>query len=66
MRFLFLFFQGTEAAAVTVVRLTKRRRIASEIQPIEFKVDRPFLFMIRECHENITLFSGKFLSPPTS
>jgi serine protease inhibitor len=42
--------------------LKRRKRKASEIQPIEFKVDRPFLFMIRECHQNITLFSGRFLS----
>ncbi|CAF3464360.1 unnamed protein product [Rotaria sp. Silwood1] len=57
---------GSEAAAVTALRLTKRRRIASDIKPIEFKVDRPFLFMIRELKENITLFSGKFSSSPIS
>ncbi|CAF4157144.1 unnamed protein product, partial [Rotaria sp. Silwood2] len=87
---------GSEAAAVTAVRLTKRRRIASDIKPIEFKVDRseaaaatavvmnrcfssmapkpspiefkadrPFLFFIRESQQNIVLFSGKFVSPPT-
>jgi serine protease inhibitor len=62
LRFFFFLFKGTEAAAATVVRLIKRRRVASEIQPIEFKADRPFIFMIRELNEDITLFSGKFLS----
>ncbi|CAF4459608.1 unnamed protein product [Rotaria socialis] len=58
--------KGTEAAAATAIRLTKRRRLASAIKSVEFKVDRPFIFMIRESHNNITFFSGKFLSPPLS
>ncbi len=32
--------------------------------PIEFKVDRPFLFYIREIRQDITLFFGKFFSSP--
>jgi serine protease inhibitor len=65
LRVFFLFVQGSEAAAATAVRKTKARRVAREIEPVEFKADRPFIFMIRERHENITLFYGKFLSIPT-
>jgi serine protease inhibitor len=30
--------------------------------PVEFKADRPFLFYIRETRQNLTLFTGKFLT----
>jgi serine protease inhibitor len=60
----FLFVQGTEAAAATSVDARKRRKMASERKSIEFKVDRPFYFLIRECQEKCILFSGRCLSIP--
>jgi len=65
--FYYFFIQGSEAAAATAVRLTKRKRqTTSDDKSIEFKINHPFLFMIRECYQNITLFSGKVLAIPTS
>ncbi|CAF0935465.1 unnamed protein product [Adineta steineri] len=58
--------KGSEAAAATAVVMTLSCAIVRNRDPIEFKADHPFLFMIRECRQNITLFSGKYLSPPSS
>ncbi|CAF3043062.1 unnamed protein product, partial [Rotaria sp. Silwood2] len=58
---------GSEAAAATaVIMKTKSLSIRRTPDPIEFKADRPFLFFIRESRQNIVLFSGKFVSPPTT
>ncbi|CAF1107851.1 unnamed protein product [Rotaria sp. Silwood1] len=58
---------GSEAAAATAVSMVYGcSLIHEEEQPIEFKADRPFLFFIRESRQNIVLFSGKFVSPPTA
>ncbi|CAF1312657.1 unnamed protein product [Rotaria sordida] len=58
--------QGSEAAAVTAVIVTHHAPSLPPPQPIEFKADRPFLFFIRESRQNIVLFSGRFISPPTN
>ncbi|CAF1160974.1 unnamed protein product [Rotaria sordida] len=59
--------QGSEAAAATAVIMTRCcASISPKASPIEFKADRPFLFFIRENRQNIVLFSGKFVSPPTA
>jgi serine protease inhibitor len=34
-------------------------------EPIEFKVDRPFMFVIQERRRGLTLFQGKYLSSKT-
>ncbi|CAF1250591.1 unnamed protein product [Rotaria sordida] len=58
---------GSEAAAATaVVMMRCCASISPKTSPIEFKADRPFLFFIRENRQNIVLFSGKFVSPPTA
>ena len=57
---------GSEAAAATAVIMTRCMAVAAPRQPIEFKADRPFLFSIRETQKNVVLFSGKFLSVPSS
>ncbi|CAF3042932.1 unnamed protein product [Rotaria sp. Silwood2] len=58
--------QGSEAAAATAVVMNRCfSSMAPKPSPIEFKADRPFLFFIRESQQNIVLFSGKFVSPPT-
>ena len=59
------FVSGSEAAAATaVVMATKSLSKPRQPQTIEFKVDRPFLFCIRELRHDTTLFRGKFLTPP--
>ncbi|CAF1065244.1 unnamed protein product [Rotaria sordida] len=57
--------QGSEAAAATAVVIAISASVHQPSHPIEFKVDRPFLFFIRESRQNIVLFSGRFISPPT-
>jgi len=59
---IFSFIQGSEAAAATAVTLKRKRRVASSVEPIEFRANRPFIFMIREYQNDLTLFSGKFVS----
>ncbi len=51
--------KGTEAAAVTVVEVSVTS-IGEE--PASFRVDRPFLFAIREQHSGAILFIGKVLN----
>jgi serpin B len=50
---------GTEAAAVTVVEI----RESSVPETFEMRVDRPFLFAIREHHSGTVLFIGKMVRP---
>lgn len=52
--------EGTEAAAVTVVEM----RYTSI--GLIMRVDRPFVFVIRENHSNTLLFMGKIVAPETS
>ncbi len=49
--------EGTEAAAVTSVG------IELTSGPMMFRVDRPFLFVIRESHSGTILFMGKIVDP---
>jgi serpin B len=50
--------EGTEAAAVTVIDMRD-----SAIQPSVFRVDRPFIFAIRERTSNTLLFIGQVFDP---
>jgi serine protease inhibitor len=50
---------GTEAAAVTIVEM----RETSVPNVFEMRVDRPFLFAIREHHSGTVLFIGKMVNP---
>lgn len=59
-------FQGSEAAAATTVKLKLKRRKLSHTNIIEFRADRPFIFMIREMQNNVNLFYGRFLSSNTT
>ena len=54
--------QGTEASAVTVVEIGKTS-IGDPSAGFVMRVDRPFLFLIRESHSNTVLFIGKIVNP---
>jgi serpin B len=51
--------EGTEAAAVTSVQID-----GTAMKP-EFRVDRPFVFVIHDVHTNAMLFMGKIVNPPS-
>lgn len=51
--------EGTEAAAATVVGVG----ITCACGPLEFRVDRPFVFLIRERFSGTILFVGKIMNP---
>jgi serpin B len=53
--------EGTEAAAATVVGVT----IESEPEIIDFKADRPFMFVIRDDKTGVILFMGVLKEPET-
>jgi serpin B len=54
--------EGTEAAAVTVVVMTD----SADGGPILMRIDRPFIFVIRENHSQTILFMGKIVQPTTA
>jgi len=51
--------EGTEAAAATSVGLT----LASAAPSFSMRVDRPFVFFIRERSSGVILFIGKIVEP---
>ena len=54
--------EGTEAAAATGVVMTARAAMVSA-PPIEFKVDHPFVFFIRDNNSGAILFAGRIADP---
>jgi serpin B len=52
--------EGTEAAAATAVMMPLG---AAPGQPVEFTIDRPFLFLIRDIETGAILFVGRVLNP---
>jgi serine protease inhibitor len=57
--------EGTEAAAVTVVEMGVVESTSAPPPPIEFVVDRPFLFALRDEPSGAFLFVG-YVADPTS
>jgi serpin B len=55
--------EGTKAAAVTVAGFGKCGRFTSIPTPIDFVVDHPFLFLIKEDLSGTILFVGQVLNP---
>ena len=51
---------GTEAAAATAVMM---RLTALPSPPVEVKVERPFVFLIRDIETGTILFIGRVLNP---
>jgi len=54
--------EGTEAAAATVV-VINYRGAGGGGEPLLFRVDRPFIFVIRERTSGALLFMGKIVEP---
>lgn len=55
--------EGTEAAAVTAVEVSLTSAGPQQPQVTVMRVDRPFVFAIREHHSGTVLFVGKVLNP---
>ncbi len=53
--------EGTEAAAATIVMMEGATAAPSE--PVEIRVDRPFIFAIRDTETGTLLFLGRVLDP---
>jgi serine protease inhibitor len=53
--------KGSEAAAATIVEI--RETSTGGGSPPVIRIDRPFVFLIREQHSNTILFAGKMLNP---
>lgn len=51
---------GTEAAAATAVIM---RATSMPVSPIEVKIDRPFIFLIRDIKTGTVLFVGRVMNP---
>jgi serpin B len=54
--------EGTEAAAATVVEMWETAVPGGRTYPT-IRVNRPFLFAIRESHSGTILFIGKIVEP---
>lgn len=54
--------EGTEAAAATAV-VMEAKGMPLEETPVEFKVDRPFLFFIQDIKTGAILFVGRVVNP---
>ncbi len=57
---------GTEAAAATAVGMAGTSGPGEEPTPIEFKVDQPFIFIIRDIPTGTILFIGRVVDPSQS
>jgi len=61
--FLALDEKGTEAAAATAVVMARAMAMIQEPQPIEVRVDHPFLFAIQHRPSGACLFLGRVTDP---
>lgn len=55
--------EGTEAAAATAVIMTKTSIMHDPEETIEFKADRPFIYMIKDNQTGAILFIGRYTKP---
>jgi len=61
--FIALDEEGTEAAAATAVTMLTLSAIAQPQNPIQVRVDRPFLFAIQHRASGVCLFLGRIADP---
>jgi serpin B len=54
---------GTEAAAATVVIMEGASAMEDEPEPVEVRIDRPFVFTIRDAETGTVIFLGRVLDP---
>jgi serpin B len=52
--------KGTEAAAATAVIMEKK---SAPAEPVTFRADHPFVFLIRDNHTGSILFMGRVMNP---
>lgn len=55
--------KGTEAAAATAVIMSKTSVMHDPQKTIEFKADRPFIYMIKDNQTGAILFIGRYTKP---
>ena len=55
--------KGTEAAAATAVAMMRATALAPKQQPVEVKVDRPFIYAIQHVPSGVCLFLGRVANP---
>ncbi len=55
--------KGTEAAAATAVSMVQVTSVHRPVEPIEVKIDRPFLFAIQHRASGACLFIGRVTDP---
>lgn len=55
--------KGTEAAAATAVSMQRAGSAAPTERPVEFRADRPFLFLIRDNATGLVVFLGRVADP---
>jgi serpin B len=58
--------EGTEAAAATAVIMAPGAGAPPEEEPLEVRIDRPFLFAIRDPQTGAILFLGRVMNPSVS
>jgi len=55
--------EGTEAAAATAVALRSAAELSRPEEPVEFRADHPFVFLIRDNRTQAVLFLGRLVNP---
>jgi serpin B len=55
--------EGTEAAAATAITMKRSAAFPSPEEPIEFRADHPFVFLIRDNRTQSILFLGRLVNP---
>ena len=58
--------EGTEAAAATAVGVAMSAVAARRQEPVVFKADHPFVFLIQDKHTGSILFLGRVMDPTVS